>query len=173
MSAQQPPRPDDIETLPETMPSCGDFDIRIARDGSWHYRGSPIRRLALCRLFASVLRREADGTFWLVTPVERGRVVVDDAPFLAVALEERDGPDGRILAFRTSLEDWVEADGDHPIRVVVDPASGEPSPYVLVRPGLEARLSRAVFYQLVGLAQLRDARLVVDSAGVIFELGEV
>ena len=173
MNAEQPPRPDDATAPLAELPSCGDFDIRITRDGTWHYRGSPIRRLPLCRLFASVLRREADGTFWLVTPVERGRVVVDDAPFLAVALEERSGPRGRVLAFRTSLDDWVEADADHPIRVAVDPATGEPSPYVTVRAGLEARLSRAVFYQLVELAEMRGGRLVVESAGTPFALGEV
>src|SRR5215472_12510177 len=117
---------------------CGDFDIRIARDGTWSYRGSPIGRLALVKLFASVLRREADGSYWLVTPAERGCIVVDDAPFVAVEVTaEGEGPDQQLI-FRTNLDDIVTAGPDHRLRVETA-ASGEPAPYILVRGGLEAR----------------------------------
>jgi hypothetical protein len=130
---------------------CGEFGIRIGRDGTWYYHDSPIRRLPLAKLFASVLRRETDGSYWLVTPVERGRIVVDDVPFVAVELETSgEGPD-QVLGFRTNLDDRVELDADHPLRVETDPATGEPRPYVIVRAGLEARLARSVFYHVVAL----------------------
>jgi hypothetical protein len=130
---------------------CGDLEIRIARDGTWSYRGSPIDRAPLVRLFASVLRREPDGSYWLVTPAERGRVTVDDVPFAAVELTVEGEGREQALIFRTNVDDSVTADENHPLRVAIDPATGEPSPYLLVRDGLEARLTRAVFYQLVDL----------------------
>lgn len=130
---------------------CGDFEIAIKRDGTWLYRGSPIRRPALVKLFASVLRREADGTYWLVTPAERGRVAVEDAPFTAVELSVAGDGREQVLTFRTNTDDSVTADEHHPLRVSSDVATGEPNPYILVRPGLEARLTRPVFYQLVEL----------------------
>ena len=139
----------------ETLPFCGDFDIRIARDGAWFYRGSPIGRKALVRLFSSVLRREDDGDYWLVTPVERGRVIVDDAPFTAVELSVSGSGPGQVLKFRTNVDDWVEAGPQHPIRVALAPDSGEPSPYILVRDGLEALILRSVYYHLVELAEER------------------
>jgi len=180
----QPPGPDTLARLMEagSGPSspfegpaepCGDFDMRIARDGTWYYRGTPILRPALCKLFASVLRRDAAGGYWLVTPVERGRIIVEDAPFLAVELVERVGPGGPELALRTNLDEWVTADADHPIRVESHAESGEPAPYVTLRPGLEAKLARPVFYQLVELAEERGGRLFVASAGVEFDLGSV
>lgn len=128
----------------------GDLDMRIARDGRWFYRGSPIDRTPLVKLFASVLRREGDGSYWLVTPVERGRVTVEDAPFIAVAVEkEGEGRDQRLI-FRTNLDEIVTAGPDHPLRVATA-EDGTPMPYILVRPGLEARLARPVFYELVEL----------------------
>jgi uncharacterized protein len=130
---------------------CGDFEIAIRRDGTWLYRGSPIGRPALVKLFASVLRREADGTYWLATPAERGRIAVEDVPFTAVELDVAGEGRERVLTFRTNIDDSVAAGEHHPLRVATDPASGEPSPYILVRPGLEARLTRSVFYQLVDL----------------------
>jgi hypothetical protein len=130
---------------------CGDFEIAIRRDGTWLYRGSPIGRASLVKLFASVLRREADGSYWLVTPAERGRVTVDDAPFTAVELNVVGEGREQVLTFRTNIDDSVTADEHHPLRVSTEAASGEPNPYILVRPGLEARLTRAVFYQLVDL----------------------
>ena len=131
------------------LPKCGDFDIRIGRDGAWYYKGSRIARKALVKLFSTVLRREADGTFWLVTPVERCRVEVEDAPFVAVELSVTGQGREQALRFRTNVEDWVEAGPDRPIRVEHDPESGEPRPYVLVRDGLEALILRSVYYDLV------------------------
>jgi hypothetical protein len=128
------------------------------------------------KLFASVLRREADGTFWLVTPAERGRIVVDDAPFVAVECEARGAGRDQVLAFRTNLDEWVEAGPERPLRVVEGPSEsgGEPSPYVLVRPGLEALIARPVYYQLAELAvpDPKAARsLGLWSQGHFFRLG--
>src|SRR3954471_4529049 len=110
------------------LPSCGDFDMRIARDGTWFYRGSPIGRKPLVKLFSTVLRRE-NGEFWLVTPVERGRILVDDAPFVAVEVEAAGEGLDRKLTFRTNVDDVVTLDAAHPLRVDHDAASGEPRPY--------------------------------------------
>jgi hypothetical protein len=153
----------------------GDLDMRIARDGSWHYRGSPIHRLPLVKLFATVLRREADGGYWLVTPAERGRIAVDDAPFLAVALSlEGEGRRQRLI-FRTNLDEIVTAGPDHPLRVETA-ADGEPSPYILVRDRLEAKIARPVFYDLVelGVEERTPDRVLfgVWSEGVFFGIGE-
>lgn len=130
----------------------GDFGLRIGRDGTWYHYDSPIRRIALARLFSTVLRREADGSYWLVTPAERGRIIVEDAPFLAVEMTVDGTGRDQILSFRTSLDDRVVADESHPLRVVTDARTGEPSPYVMIRHGLEALLARAVFFELVDLA---------------------
>ena len=148
--------------------------MRIARDGTWFYRGTPIGRLPLVKLFASVLRREGDDYF-LVTPAERGRVAVEDAPFLAVAVE-RDGEGrGQRLIFRTNLDEIVTAGPDHPLRVETA-ADGEPAPYILVRPGLEAKLSRPVFYELAELGGEEEidgaVQFGVWSGGAFFRLGD-
>ncbi|MGE5268548.1 MAG: DUF1285 domain-containing protein [Thiohalocapsa sp.] len=152
-----------------------DLDMRIGRDGTWFYRGTPINRLPLVKLFASVLRRDDDGSFWLVTPAERGRVAVDDVPFVAVAVDrEGEGRDQRLI-FRTNLDEIVTAGAEHPLRVETA-ADGTPAPYILVRPGLEARLVRPVFYELVDLAAEQqfdgEPRFGVWSDGVFFELGD-
>jgi uncharacterized protein len=153
----------------------GDLEMRIARDGTWFYRGSPIGRLPLVKLFASVLRREPDGRYWLVTPAERGLIQVEDVPFLAVALTvEGEGRDQRLI-FRTNLDEFVTAGPDNPLRVVTA-ASGEPAPYILVRDGLEARLARPVFYELVDLWTEEPigetTQFGVWSRGGFFQLGE-
>ncbi|HLB79761.1 MAG TPA: DUF1285 domain-containing protein [Dongiaceae bacterium] len=157
--------------------SCGDFDIRIGRDGTWFYHGSPIGRKPLVRLFASVLRREADGGYWLVTPVERGRIVVDDAPFTAVELTVEGAGRDRALSFRTNIDDVATADADHPIRVARDPDSGEPRPYIHVRDGLEARILRPLYYELVALGEERrvegETLYGVWSKGTFFPLGRL
>lgn len=154
---------------------CGDFDLRIGRDGTWYYGGSPINRLPLVKLFASVLRREPDGSYWLVTPAERGRIAVDDAPFVAVELTVTVAGDRQQLIFRTNLDDIVTAGPDHPLRVVIG-VNGEPTPYILVQSGLEARLARAVFYEVVELGGeelVAGARQFgVWSDGVFFRLGD-
>jgi len=180
------PRPDGARgTAPARRPraECGDFAIRIARDGTWFYRGSPIGRKELCCLFATVLKREADGSYWLETPVERGRIEVEDAPFVAVEMYWRDCPAPETggtrpcLTFRTNLDEMVTADADHPIRVSIDPRTREPRPYVTVRPGLEARIARAVFYEMVALAvpETVNGRQVLGvwSEGVFFPIDEV
>jgi hypothetical protein len=153
---------------------CGDFAIHIARDGTWHYRGSPIGRIALVQLFASVLERDDAGDFFLSTPAERGRITVEDAPFTAVALEARGEGERQELIFRTNLDDSVSAGPDHPIRVASDQATGAPSPYVLVRGRLEAKIGRAVFYELVELAREKTVagktRIGVWSGGKFFPI---
>jgi len=131
----------------------GEIGMHIASDGSWFYLGSPITRFSLARLFASVLRREADGTYWLVTPAERGRISVEDAPFLAVELDVSGTGQTQVLSFRTNMDEIVTADSTHPLRVATDPESDSPSPYILIRDGLEAKLTRPVFYQLVDLGR--------------------
>ena len=156
----------------EPMEICGDFDLRIARDGTWFYRGSPIGRAALVKLFAGVLRREADGRYWLVTPVEKGLVTVDDAPFVAVDFDSAGEGSARRLTFRTNLDETVEAGPERPIRVATG-KGGEPAPYVLVRPGLEARIARAAFYRLVEIAEPQGERLGVWSNGIFFALGSI
>ena len=131
-------------------PFCGDLDIRIARDGSWHYLGTPIGRDAMVRLFGSILRR--DGTdYFLVTPVEKVRITVEDAPFVAVDFRV----EGDRLVFVTNLGDEATAGPDHPIRVQVDPMTGEPVPYVHIRAALEARIGRKSFCRLVELGEVR------------------
>ncbi|XOV88688.1 MAG: DUF1285 domain-containing protein [Pseudomonadota bacterium] len=126
-----------------------DIDMEIRRDGSWYYMGTPIGRQRLVRLFATVLRREADGEYYLVTPVEKCRIRVVDVPFQAILLDTAGtGRDTR-LTFTTNMAEQVVADEDHPIRVETDPETGEPSPYVMVRDGLEARIVRSVYYDLV------------------------
>lgn len=154
-----------------------EFGLRIARDGTWYYRGSAIQRKELVCLFASVLKREGDGSYWLETPVERGRIQVDDAPFVAVELFWRDCDGRQCLTFRTNLDEMVTADWDHPIRVQLDPRTREPRPYIMVRPGIEARIGRAVFYELVALAQQErvDGREVLGvwSEGAFFPIDEV
>ncbi len=129
-----------------------DLQIRIAADGTWYYQNSPISRLPLVKLFASVLKREANGCYWLVTPAERGLIAVEDAPFVAVDCQAEGSGRDQALLFRTNLDHEVAAGPKHPLRVNQDPASGEPRPYILVKPGLEALINRAVFYRLVELA---------------------
>lgn len=154
---------------------CGDIDMRIARDGTWHYMGSPIGRPALVKLFASVLRRDESGEFWLVTPAEMCRIRVDDAPFAAVEMTVRGRGRDQTLEFRTNVDEKVTAGPDNPLRVETDSATGEPSPYIYLRDGLEALIVRSVFYDLVELAEERETRgrkaFGVWSGGRFFEIG--
>jgi len=153
---------------------CGEIDIRIARDGTWFYAGSPIGRKELVRLFSTVLRKDADG-FHLVTPVEKMRIVVEDAPFLAVLLDVEGTSRGARLVFTTNVGDVVTADADHPIRVETHGETGAPAPYVMVRRGLEAKIARSVFYRLADIAVPGEGghagKLGVWSAGIFFPLG--
>jgi hypothetical protein len=147
---------------------CGEIDIVIRRDGVWMHEGSPIGRAELVRLFATVLRKDADG-YVLVTPGEKLSITVEDLPFRAVALERR----GETLVFTTDVGDETAAGPDHPIRVETDPDTGEPSPAVHVRADLWARIARPVFYELVEMAAIEGGRLTVQSDGVAFALGPV
>ena len=129
-------------------PFCGDIDMRIARDGTWFYMGTPIGRPALVKLFSSILRKD-DDKYFLVTPVEKVGIVVDDAPFVAVDFEMVD----KSLAFTTHVGDRVVAGADHPIRVAHDPDTQEPTPYILIRANLEALIDRKTFYRLVEVGE--------------------
>ncbi|MBV8094847.1 MAG: DUF1285 domain-containing protein [Acetobacteraceae bacterium] len=154
----------------------------IRRDGTWLYRGSPISRKELVCLFASVLRRESDGTWWLETPAERGRIDVEDAPFVVQELDWAGSGREQRLSFRTNVDQVVTAGPDHPIRVAHNILNCEPTPYVLIRPGagrfgVEARISRPVYYELVALAVPEwvgcKRMLGVWSNGKFFPLGEL
>ena len=168
---------------PKRVPfECGDLPFVIRRDGTWMYRGSPIGRKELVCLFASVLKREADGSFWLETPAERGRIEVEDAPFLAVELDWTGDGQDQILSFRTNVDQVVTAGPDNPIRVAHDLFTCEPTPYIAVRPGkgrltIEARIGRAVYYEMVALAvpeEVNGVRMLgVWSRGCFFPLGEM
>ena len=129
-------------------PFCGDLDMRIARDGTWFYLGTPIGRPALVRLFSTILKLE-DGKYFLVTPVEKVGITVEDAPFVAVDYTASGAGEAQVLRFETNVGDCVEAGPEHPIRVERDAETGEPAPYVMVRAGLEALIDRKSFYRLV------------------------
>lgn len=158
-------------------PYCGEIDMRIAADGTWFYQKTPIGRAALVKLFASVLKREGE-RYFLVTPVEKCGITVDEAPFLAVELAV-DGPDaaaaptsaGRLLRFRTNVDDWVTAGPDHPLHFEPEPATGGLKPFLHVRRGLWARVTRALFYDLVELGEEREidgARMFGVASGSAF-----
>lgn len=155
-------------------PFRGDIDMRIARDGSWYYQGSPIRREAMVRLFSSVLRRDGDRHF-LVTPAEKLGITVEDCPFVAVAVEEDAGVEPPVLRFTLNNGERVPLDDEHVLRVEQGD-DGQPHPVLPVRAGLEALVSRPVFYELVELAgeqtdESGSGRLVLTSAGHEFPLG--
>ncbi|MGV6813031.1 MAG: DUF1285 domain-containing protein [Brevirhabdus sp.] len=136
-------------------PFCGDLDMRIARDGTWFYMGTPIGRPELVRLFSTILKLE-EGNYFLVTPVEKVGITVDDAPFVAVDFEAMGAGAAQVLEFETNVGDRVTAGPDHPIRVERDATTGEPSPYVMVRAGLEALIDRKSFYRLVEIGAHSD-----------------
>ena len=150
-------------------PFCGDLDMRIARDGTWYYLGTPIGRKELVRLFSTILRKDGDDYF-LVTPVEKVGIVVEDAPFVAVDFEVEDAADGRRIVFVTNVGDRAVAGAEHPVRVENDPQTGEPAPYVLIRANLEALIDRKSFYRLVELGEHEDEWFGVRSGGVFFRV---
>ena len=149
-------------------PHCGEIDIVIRRDGVWLHEGSRIGRPEMVRLFSTVLRKDPDG-YHLVTPVEKLKITVEDAPFRAVAVARR----GDDLVFTTDVGDETVAGADNPLRVEIDAGTGEPAPYVHVRRGLEARIERSVFYELVEMAEAENDRLWVRSGGERFSLGRL
>ena len=159
------------------QPSERVYGIRIARDGTWFHQGSPINRIELVKLFATVLRRDENGDYWLITPAERGRIAVEDAPFVAVDVRFEGCGEDQKLVFRTNLDREIVAGPAHPIRVETDPLSSEPSPYILLQERIEARISRAVFYELVERAVERPtaqgAEIGIWSDRTFFALGTI
>lgn len=155
-------------------PYCGEIDMRIAADGTWFYGGTPIGRPALVKLFASVLRRDPE-RFVLVTPVEMVGITVEDAPFMAVEMTVEGDGDARRIALRTNVDDWVTVDAEHPLRFVREATNGL-RPYVRVRGGLEARLTRTLFYDLVALGEERAvdgvAKFGVAAGGAFFPMAD-
>lgn len=147
----------------------GDLDMRIARDGTWFHEGTPINREGLVRLFSTILKREGDDYF-LVTPVEKWRIEVEDAPFVAVDFEAEGAGEAQSLVFETNVGDRVVAGEGNPIRVERDEETGEPSPYVMVRDGLEALIDRKSFYRLVEIGEARDGWFGLWSDGVFFKV---
>lgn len=136
-------------------PFCGDLDMRIASDGTWFYMKTPIGRPALVQLFSSVLKRE-EGRYYLVTPVEKVGITVDDAPFAAVEMRVSGLGEERKIAFRTQTEEWLEVGPDHPLRFEKEAGTDGLKPYVHVRRELWARVSRALFHDLANLGEIRQ-----------------
>ncbi len=155
-------------------PFCGDLDIRIAADGTWLYLNTPISRPALVRLFSTVLKRE-DDRYFLVTPVEKVGIRVDDAPFLAVEMRQDSENSMRVLSFRTNVDDWVRCDSNGPLRFEPT-AGGGLAPYLHVRSNLWAKVTRALYYDLVALGEERvvegDARFGIVSGGTFFAMAD-
>ncbi len=155
-------------------PFCGDLDMRIAADGTWYYMGTPIGRPALVRLFSTILKRE-DGKHFLVTPVEKVGIRVDDAPFLAVEMVKQQSEQGWSLSFRTNVDDWVTCDRAHPLRFETS-AEGGLTPYLHVRADLWAKVTRALYYDLVDIGETRmvDGREMfgVASSGAFFAMAD-
>lgn len=189
MDNRHPPAQSLLNTLPESVLGAaqepapvhlwnpdlsGEMDMHIARDGTWYHEGGPITRLALAQLFSGILRLDDDGRYYLVTPVEKWAIRVDDAPFVAVRMEAAGQGEEQQLRFFTSLEHELVAGSEHPITVTADAETGEPSPYILLRNNLRALIHRNVFYQLVELAQHRQlggqTRLGVWSDGMFFPI---
>ena len=174
---------------PRSRVNCGRLDMRIARDGTWFYHGTPIGRKEMVRLFATILERRADGSFWLASPAEEGIIEVEDTPFLAVELLQSGSGREQSLSFRTNVDEIVPLDARHPLRMARGQVAAPQNqilhaphdeshgaiPYLLVRKGLEARLSRAVYYELVGLGVEERREGVPEygiwSAGLFFPLG--
>ena len=168
LAAARDQRPPPVERW--NPPHCGSIDIRIDADGNWHHEGAPIRRPELVRLFAGILRRD-EGAYYLVTPVEKLRIRVDDAPFIAVDMESSGTGAQRRILLRTNVGDAVAADAEHPI--VVRQTDAGPRPYATVRRGLTARIARSVFYRLAELATREGDAFAIYSGGARFVLGTV
>ena len=153
---------------------CGHSGMRIARDGTWFYQGTPIGRPALVRLFSTILKRE-DGKHFLVTPVEKVGIRVDDAPFLAVEMQNEQGERGRLLNFRTTVDDWVPCDGGHRLRFEMA-SDGGLTPYLHVRSDLWAKVTRALYYDLVDMGEERvvdgQPMFGIESGGEFFAMAD-
>ncbi|HIJ38986.1 MAG TPA: DUF1285 domain-containing protein [Rhodospirillaceae bacterium] len=171
---KRPATPSTATTAPGRV-NCGLIDMHINRDGKWFYHGTPIPRKEMVCLFASTLTKRADGSYWLVTPAEEAEITVEDVPFLAVELFSQGTGREAQFSFRTNVDEMVPLDAEHPLRI----GGGEHGspPYLLVRESLEARLSRSVYYELVGLGleeTVGEERLYgVWSSGIFFPLGRL
>jgi len=156
-------------------PDCGYFGIRIDRNGTWYYRGSPIDRKAMVKLFATVLNRHEDGSYWLTTPVENGWIEVDEVPYVAVEVMCNGSGRKKEIDFRTNLDVIVPLDQEHLLRMERQPGGYESRPYIHVGKGLDARITRAVFYHLVDLGEKKagdeGTLFGVWSRGEFFSLG--
>jgi len=150
-------------------PFCGDLDIRISRDGTWFYMGTPIERPELARVFSTILKREGD-KYFLVTPVEKVGITVDDAPFLAVDFHVTGSGSAQVLEFTTSMGDQTKASAENPLRIERDADTGEPAPYVHVRRGLEALIDRKSFNRLIDIGTHHDGWFGLWSSGVFFPI---
>ena len=160
------------KSVPNLAPyNCGDIDISILANGTWTHDGSPITRMSLVKLFAGVLERDEAGDFWLVTPVEKARIFVEDVPFIAVKMEVEGSNKNQIIHFTTNLDDKVSVGIEHPL-VFRSRPNGDQAPYIMIRKGLEASTARQVWYELADLFQYKDsqnsASLGVWSNGLFF-----
>ena len=151
---------------------CGDIGMEIKSDGTWYYMGTPIARQKIVKLFSRILRREKDNSFVLVTPVEKVLIKVADAPFIATFVEIIGEGKNLNLKFDTNVDDTIVASKDYPIRVSIDKNTNEPSPYVLIRKNLEAKISRSVFYELVNIAEHHNNKFGVWSGGSFFAFSD-
>ena len=151
-------------------PFCGDIDMRIAADGLWYYMNSPIGRKPLMKLFASILRFDGDGKYYLVTPVEKCGIRVDDAPFVAIRMQVAGKGHDQVISFETNVDDEIVIGTDHPLRVAEEAGTGGLKPYVLVRRNLEALVSRALFYDLAALGVVEGEWFGVWSSGAFYPM---
>ena len=154
-------------------PFCGDIDMTISKSGKWYYMGSEIKRPAMVKLFSGILRLESDNSYYLVTPVEKVRIQVEDAPFVAVAITKEQSEGMNTVTFRTNLNDEIVLSKENPLSIEIK-KNDEPSPYITVRNNLRALISRSVFYELVDLAETIPidgvTYLAIKSQGEIFKI---
>ena len=157
-------------------PFCGDIDMTISKSGKWYYMGSEIKRPAMVKLFSGILRLESDNSYYLVTPVEKVRIQVEDAPFVAVAITKEQSEGMKTVTFRTNLNDEIVLSKENPLSIEIK-KNDEPSPYITVRNNLRALISRSVFYELVDLAETISIDgvpyLAIKSQGEIFKIHKV
>jgi uncharacterized protein len=151
-------------------PFCGDIDMRIAADGLWYYMNSPIGRMPLVKLFSSILRYDDDGKYYLITPVEKCGINVDDAPFVAIRMRVEGLGKHQVISFETNVDDEVQVGPDHPLRVAAEAGTGGLKPYIMVRANLEALVVRALFYDLVALGVTEGEWFGVWSSGVFYPM---
>jgi hypothetical protein len=157
-------------------PFCGDIDMHILRNGKWTYMGSEIKRPAMIKLFSNIIRLDDDGHYYLVTPVEKVRIKVDDVPFVAVSMKKIKAEGVNCLSFTTNVQDEVTLSKENPIEIVIND-NDEPSPYITIRKNLKALISRSVYYDLINIAEeeiIDDKKfLVIKSNNTLFKLYEI